>query len=124
MLSKSKGLKNPTSKLLCVWARNHLRFENLNRKLIFNRVFILSSNFCHFLQLWKITPFFNKFFFGFVGGGPSPAYVYLALCALFRNFDIFNRPFSEFTSTFYFTQRYMISSNTNCVVGISICSTW
>ena len=27
---------------------------------------------CHFIQLWKITPFFYNNFFGFVGGGAFP----------------------------------------------------
>ena len=27
---------------------------------------------CHFIQLWKITPFFSNYFFGLWGGGVSP----------------------------------------------------
>ena len=27
---------------------------------------------CHFIQLWKITPFFYNNFFGFGGGGKLP----------------------------------------------------
>ena len=66
-----------------VWATNQwglkfvektlkFTYKNLNEKLTYYPFSISSfPDLCHFLQLWKITPFFYNNFSGFGGGGAS-----------------------------------------------------
>ena len=71
-----KEIKEPSGKFFRVWAKNQLRFEISRKILIYIRksqgeidflpiFYSIFQDLCHFIQLWKITPFSTTIFFGF-----------------------------------------------------------